>query len=375
MFPGDSDGKESACNGGDPDSIPGLGRPPGGGHGNPLQYSCPENAHGQRSLEGHSPWGRRVGHDWATGPESLWREKHCSCERGDLPGGAASGKVLLGVWGGRAPGPFPCPVSAAPEKGPRGALRFDVCNWKGGHPSPSGPGAWQPQPRGWPLPWTWAWDQEGSSLAHGRQEPRRSGLDCSPLWASRLLDLLTAAAFRAGPPGSPGLCQRWADAGGVEARPSCLRLGQLWAAGLAPETTPGCTFAAAPRPRVPLYRGPRASSGRVSWEAGLCQAIPRWQATLPLLPEGTGLSSKGLLETPRSPGCDHRALPACSVGRPDGASSLPPRGTERPSPPSQPGGPWALGRQPDPGITDPWQQAWRTLPDSRETEVWAPPDY
>ena len=137
-------------------------------------------------------------------PTSLWREKHCSCERGDLPGGAASGKVLLGVWGGRAPGPFPCPVSAAPEKGPRGALRFDVCNWKGGHPSPSGPGAWQPQPRGWPLPWTRAWDQEGSSLAHGRQEPRRSGLDCSPLWASRLLDLLTAAAFRAGPPGSPG---------------------------------------------------------------------------------------------------------------------------------------------------------------------------
>ena len=43
MFPGDSDGKESACNGGDPDSIPGLGRPPGGGHGNPLQYSCLEN--------------------------------------------------------------------------------------------------------------------------------------------------------------------------------------------------------------------------------------------------------------------------------------------------------------------------------------------
>ena len=60
-----------------------------------------------------------------------------------------------------------------------------------------------------------------------------------------------------------------------------------------PETTPGCTFAAAPRPRVPLYRGPRAGSGSVSWEAGLCQAIPWWQATLPLLPEGTGLSSSG----------------------------------------------------------------------------------
>ena len=35
-------------------SIPGLGRSPGGGHGNPLQYSCLENPHGQRSLAGYS---------------------------------------------------------------------------------------------------------------------------------------------------------------------------------------------------------------------------------------------------------------------------------------------------------------------------------
>ena len=42
-FPGSSDSKESACNAGDLSSIPGLGRSPGGGHGNPLQYSCLEN--------------------------------------------------------------------------------------------------------------------------------------------------------------------------------------------------------------------------------------------------------------------------------------------------------------------------------------------
>ena len=42
----------SVCNAGDLGSIPGLGRPPGGGHGNPLQYSCLENPHGQRSLAG-----------------------------------------------------------------------------------------------------------------------------------------------------------------------------------------------------------------------------------------------------------------------------------------------------------------------------------
>ena len=88
-FPGSSAGKESACNAGDLSSIsglgrfpgegqgnplqyswaslvaqtvknlpamgrPGLGTSPGGGHGNPLQYSCLENSHGQRSLGG---WG------------------------------------------------------------------------------------------------------------------------------------------------------------------------------------------------------------------------------------------------------------------------------------------------------------------------------
>ena len=56
-FPGRSDGKQSACNAGNLGSIPGLGRSPGGGHGNPLQYSCLENPHGQRSLAGYGPWG------------------------------------------------------------------------------------------------------------------------------------------------------------------------------------------------------------------------------------------------------------------------------------------------------------------------------
>ena len=56
-FPGGSDGKESACNAGDPGSISGLGRSPGEGHGNPFQFSCLENRHGQRGLLGYSPWG------------------------------------------------------------------------------------------------------------------------------------------------------------------------------------------------------------------------------------------------------------------------------------------------------------------------------
>ena len=39
--------------------IPGSGRSPGERHGNPLEYSCLENPHGQRSLGGYSPWGRK----------------------------------------------------------------------------------------------------------------------------------------------------------------------------------------------------------------------------------------------------------------------------------------------------------------------------
>ena len=42
-FPGGSDGKASVCNAGDPGSIPGSGKSPGEGNGNPLQYSCLEN--------------------------------------------------------------------------------------------------------------------------------------------------------------------------------------------------------------------------------------------------------------------------------------------------------------------------------------------
>ena len=49
-------GKESAFQGEDMGSIPGSGRTPGEGNGNPLQYSCLENPQGQRSLAGYSLW-------------------------------------------------------------------------------------------------------------------------------------------------------------------------------------------------------------------------------------------------------------------------------------------------------------------------------
>ena len=65
-FPGGSDGKESACNAGDLSLIPGLGKSPGKGNGNPLQCSCLENPmdRGARGATVHGV--TRVGHDLMT---------------------------------------------------------------------------------------------------------------------------------------------------------------------------------------------------------------------------------------------------------------------------------------------------------------------
>ena len=59
---GGSDGKESTCNAGDPGLIPGSGTSPGGGNGNPLQYSCLENPRDRGAWWASRPWGRK---SWA----------------------------------------------------------------------------------------------------------------------------------------------------------------------------------------------------------------------------------------------------------------------------------------------------------------------
>ena len=85
-FPGTSVGKESACNVEDPGLIPGSGRFPGGGYGNPHQCSCLENPHGQRCLAGYSLWGHKESdmteqlntveqHRREKGEESLFKER------------------------------------------------------------------------------------------------------------------------------------------------------------------------------------------------------------------------------------------------------------------------------------------------------------
>ena len=58
-FPGGSEVKVSAWNAGDLGLIPGSGRSPGEGNGNPLQLLLPGESHGGRSLVGYSPWGHK----------------------------------------------------------------------------------------------------------------------------------------------------------------------------------------------------------------------------------------------------------------------------------------------------------------------------
>jgi len=92
------DSKESACNVGDLGLIHGLGKSPEGEHSNPLQYSCLENPHGQRSLVGCSLWGHKESDttEWAqhrgtwssgmtdpelapgllTAAQAVWRSEH-----------------------------------------------------------------------------------------------------------------------------------------------------------------------------------------------------------------------------------------------------------------------------------------------------------
>ena len=67
-FPGGSDGKEAACNAGDLGSIPGSGRSPGKGNGNPLQYVCLRNPMEREAWQATGPRVARVGHNLVTKP-------------------------------------------------------------------------------------------------------------------------------------------------------------------------------------------------------------------------------------------------------------------------------------------------------------------
>ena len=123
-FPGGSAGEESACNAGDLDSIPELGRSPGEGNSYPLQYSCLKNPHGQRSLAGYSPCGCKESNTTeATSP--LEHMDPCTCILSSVQSLIVAGmgqKVPVGL---KAPG---CnrldaiPVTLLTSMSPKGSL-------------------------------------------------------------------------------------------------------------------------------------------------------------------------------------------------------------------------------------------------------------
>ena len=85
--------------------ILGSGRSPGGGHGNPLQYSCLENPHGQRSLAGYSPWGRTES-DGATKHAGMQAQNACQTLSPQYVTGLGDGafKEVIKVKGGHTEG-------------------------------------------------------------------------------------------------------------------------------------------------------------------------------------------------------------------------------------------------------------------------------
>ena len=72
-------GKESACSAEDPGLIPGSERSPGGGNGNPLQFSCLENPMDSGAWQATGHGVARVGHDLVTKPSSTWGEGDNTC--------------------------------------------------------------------------------------------------------------------------------------------------------------------------------------------------------------------------------------------------------------------------------------------------------
>ena len=97
-FPGGSDGKVSACNAGDPGSIPGLGRSPGKGNGNPRQYSCQENPMDRGSWQATDHGVSRVRHGLGHKPSAAAAAKPlqscptlCDPRDGSPPGSPVPG--------------------------------------------------------------------------------------------------------------------------------------------------------------------------------------------------------------------------------------------------------------------------------------------
>ena len=126
MFPSGTDGKESACSAGDPGSIPGSGRSPGGGNGSPLQYSCwripwTEEPGGLQSMGSKSQTGLRDQHQhiWGCGSSEDGQSYLSIQGRTQTSGQGAPGSWCSG------------PGVIIPLSKDTGNLRAASCGWTG----------------------------------------------------------------------------------------------------------------------------------------------------------------------------------------------------------------------------------------------------
>ena len=135
-----SDGKESACKAGDPGWIPGSGRSPGDGNGNPFQYSCLENSMDKWSLHGilalpeksvrlQSMGSQRVRHDWAT-------KQACTCPCSYVPRTDRESGQHCVVWAERRISPDELhPAARPPTFGVWHGIRADIWSRLGEEPT------------------------------------------------------------------------------------------------------------------------------------------------------------------------------------------------------------------------------------------------
>ena len=113
FFPNSSVGQETFCNAGDSGLIPGLGRSPEEGNGNPLQYSCLENP-----MDGGAWWvtvhgSQRVRHDWVTSLSLLLMDRCCGIKSVPSRPGAISQSIYIAFT---APSHVPTLAPGAEQK-------------------------------------------------------------------------------------------------------------------------------------------------------------------------------------------------------------------------------------------------------------------
>ena len=130
--------KESSCNAGVADSIPGMGRSPGGGNGNPLQYSCLGNPMDREAWRATVYGVAKSGHNWATKRQQTEQQTvHCAFVQSNVQPGGSWYRYFWKTWclqACKAKGQGAnerCLYSVLPNyfKNPMGSMFLEITYW------------------------------------------------------------------------------------------------------------------------------------------------------------------------------------------------------------------------------------------------------